>query len=253
MRPTADLRAETPRDGVRMLTLTRGARRNALSRHLIEALREQVREAGAEGMRSIVITGERPAFSAGADFADLGGDVSDEEFDAAMSGLTSALAESPMISVAAINGACVGAGLDLALACDFRVAAPDAVFALPAVQMGILYNPRRLAQLLPMMAPAAATRLLLLAERLDRDEAQAAGIVTHRAEQAGERAVVAVAVDLAGRAAALPPNAQTAAKEFLTAWRQPGFEATDWQARRLELLGSEERREALRKARTPRK
>lgn len=241
----ANVKTETPRNGVRVIALARKAKRNALSRDLIEALLERVREAEAEGTRSIVITGEGPAFSAGADFSDLGGDVSDEGFDSLMSCLTSAISESQMISFAAIKGACVGAGLDLALACDFRVAAPDAIFALPAVQMGILYNPRRLSRILPILAPAAAVRLLLLAERLDRDEARVAGIVTHTAEQDGERDALTVAVELASRAAGLPPNAQSAAKAFVAAWRRPDFEETDWQACRLELLASEERREAL--------
>lgn len=249
----ADLRIDTPRDGIRLLTLSRGAKRNALSRGLIAALRQALRDAESDGARAVVIAGEGLAFSAGADFADLEGDASDEEFDAAMSGLTGALRESALISFAAINGACVGAGLDLALACDFRVAAPDAVFALPAVRMGILYNPGRLAQILPMLSRSAASRLLLLAERLDRDEARAGGIVTHVSDRAGEGAVVEAALDLAAAAAALPARAQGAAKAFVTSFMTPDFEAVDWQARRRELLASEERRHALLQARKPRK
>lgn len=248
----ADLRVEAPREGIRLLTLSRGAKRNALSRALIAALRQALDEAGAEGARAVVIAGEGQAFSAGADFADLEGDASDEEFDAAMSGLTGALRESALVSFAAIDGACVGAGLDLALACDFRVAAPGAFFALPAVRMGILYNPRRLAQLLPMMSRAAASRLLLLAERLDRDEALAGGIVTHACDRPGQDAVAEAALELAARAAALPPLAQGAAKAFVAAFGEPDFSAADWQARRLELLSSPERREALLQARRSR-
>jgi enoyl-CoA hydratase/carnithine racemase len=248
-----DLRVGTPREGIRLLMLSRSARRNALSRDLITALRESLYSAAAEGARAVVIAGAGPAFSSGADLADLEGNVSDEEFDAEMSGLTGALRESALISFAAINGACVGAGLDLALACDFRVAAPDAFFALPAVRMGILYNPQRLAQILPMLSHAAASRLLLLAERLDRDEARAGGIVTHVSDRSGDNAVIEAALDLAAVAAALPALAQGAAKAFTTSFMGPDFKASDWQAKRLELLASEERREALRQARTPRK
>lgn len=233
--------------------LSRSAKRNALSRDVIAALGQSLHVAAAEGARAVVISGEGPAFSAGADFADLRGDASDETFDAAMFVLTGALRESGLVSFAAINGACVGAGLDLALACDFRVAAPDAAFALPAVTMGILYSPERLAQILPLLSRSAASRLLLLAERLDRDEARAAGIVTHISDGAGENAVVEVALDLAAGAAALPPLAQGAAKAFAVAFGGPAFKASDWQARRLELLASQERREALHQARRPRK
>lgn len=229
--------------------LARAERRNALSRDLITRLHEQVLAAGRDGDLALVIAGEGPAFSAGADFADLEGDASDAAFDAAMSGLTAALHDSPVISFAAIDGACVGAGLDLALACDFRVAGSDAGFSLPAVRMGILYNPQRLAQILPMLGHAAALRLLLLAERLDRDEALAGGIVTHAAAT-GEALTTAVA--LAGRAAALPSRAQAAAKGFVAAFHAADFRAADWQARRMELLASDERAEALRRAREPR-
>lgn len=249
----ADLRVETRRDGIRLLVLARGAKRNALSRGLIAALREAVGAAEAEGARALVITGEGPAFSAGADFADLEGDGSDEEFDAAMSGLTGLLRQSPVISFAAIHGACVGAGFDLAMACDFRVAAPGAVFALPAVRMGILYNPQRLAQILPMLGRAAAARLLLLGERLDRDAAAAGGIVTHVCDRPGQEAATEAALDLAAAAAALPARAQGVTKAFLMASGAPGFDAADWQARRRELLASEERREALRQARESKK
>ena len=244
----ADLRADTPEQAVRILTLARPGKRNALSRRLIASLRDHLREAEAEGVRALVITGEGATFSAGADFADLEGDASDEAFDAAMSELTAALRNSRIASFAAIDGPCVGAGLDLALACDFRVAGPDAGFSLPAVKMGILYNPRRLAQILPMLSHAAAVRLLLLAERLDRDEALCGGLATHRAAE-GE--TLATAMALAGRAAALPPLAQAAAKGFVTAFHAGDFDAADWQARRMELLASDERAEALRKAREP--
>lgn len=249
----SDLRIDTPVPGIRVLTLTRAAKRNALSRDLIAALRAQVLAAEADGIRAVVITGEGKAFSAGADFSDLEGNAADEEFDTAMSALTSLLEDSRLISFAAINGPCIGAGLDLALACDFRVAASDAIFALPAVQMGILYNPKRLARILPMLGHGPALRLLLLAERLDRDAARDAGIVTHMADQAGEGAVVNAAILLAKRGASLPPNAQAAAKAFVDAFHGADFNEADWQARRMELLASEERGAALRQAREPKK
>lgn len=243
----SDLRISDPQPGVRVLTLGRPAKRNALSLGLIGAIRAALGAAEAEGIRAVVLIGEGKGFSAGADFADLQGDASDLDYDAAMSGLTGLLEDSPMVSFAAIHGACIGAGLDLALACDFRLASPDAVFALPAVQMGILYNPTRLARVLPMLSHGAAMRLLLLADRLDATQAQAAGIVTHLLPEgeAPETGAVALAV----RAASLPPQAQAAAKAFVDAFHGTDFKQVEWQARRMELLASDERREALRRAR----
>lgn len=243
----SDLRLSDPQPGVRVLTLARPAKRNALSLSVIAELRAALEAAEASGIRSVVLVGEGKGFSAGADFADLQGDASDLDYDSAMSGLTGLLEDSPMISFAAIHGACIGAGLDLALACDFRLASPDAVFALPAVQMGILYNPARLARVLPMLSHGAAMRLLLLADRLDATQAQAAGIVTHLLPE-GEAPEVA-AVALAVRAASLPPQAQAAAKGFVDAFHGTDFNQAEWQARRIELLASDERREALRRAR----
>jgi enoyl-CoA hydratase/carnithine racemase len=198
-------------------------------------------------MRALVITGEGPAFSAGADFSDLAGDVSDVAFDARMFSLTSRLAESQLVSFAAISGPCIGAGFDLAMACDFRVAAPDATFSLPPVKLGILYNPERLAQLVQMLGELTAKKMLLLAEPMDRALALASGIATHAADQD----VRATAIDLAIRASSLPASAQKAAKEFIHAMRDPAFSNADWQDKRRELLGSEERREAFRSIRKP--
>jgi len=249
----AELRIETPGEGLRLLVMSRGAKRNALSSNLIAALREQVRVAETEGVRALIIAGEGPVFSAGADFSMLQGSSSDLAFDDAMSELTAALMQSPTISFAAIHGACIGAALDLALACDFRVAARDASFSLPAVSMGILYNPRRLRDILPMIDPAIARRLLLLAETLDCGDARMGGLVTHLAEQAGSGAALDAALDHAARAATLPLRAQGAAKAFVAAARRADFNEENWQALRRELLASDERKAALLRARTSRK
>jgi enoyl-CoA hydratase/carnithine racemase len=243
----ADLRIETPHALVRLLILTRSARRNALSLDLITAVEAEIGKAEKDGMRALVITGEGPAFSAGADFSDLTGDASDVAFDARMFSLTSRLAESPLVSFAAISGPCIGAGFDLAMACDFRLAAPDATFSLPPVRLGILYNPERLAQLVRMLGEATAKRMLLLGETLDQAQALTSGIATHGADQD----VRAAAIDLAIRASGLPASAQKAAKDIIRAMRDPGFSSVDWQDRRRELLGSEERREAFRAIRKP--
>ncbi len=247
-----DLRVETPSAQVRLFTLSRAAKRNALSFELIAALREQLQQAEADGIRAVVIAGDGPTFSAGADFSQLKGDVSDLAFDDAMSELTSALMHGPLISFAAIRGGCVGAGLDLALACDFRIASPDAFFALPAARLGILYNPRRLSELESMLAAAIMRRLLVLAETLDCEEASRGGIVTHRAGS-GANAAVDAALEHASQAASLPPLAQRAGKAFLASRFRKEHEQADWQKLRMELLASDERKVALEKARTSRK
>ncbi|CAH1691289.1 Enoyl-CoA hydratase [Hyphomicrobiales bacterium] len=245
---TADLEVDI-RDGqVAVLVLTRADKRNALSLVLIGALQAALERLEAEGLRAMVLAAEGSAFSSGADFSDLTGDGADEAYDAAMSGLTSALEASPVISVAAIHGPCVGAGLDLALACDFRLATEAASFSLPAVKMGILYNPARLATLAGRLSPGSLQRLLLLGERLDRNAAVAAGIVTHAHPGTKADAAVRGALELAKAAADLPPRAQIASKAFLKAMGREDYAPDVWQQRRMELLSSDERRAALRRA-----
>lgn len=230
---------------VATITLTRGARRNALSHALVAELTKAVEQVQKDGARALILAGEGPAFCAGADFQDLTGGPEDEGFDDAMSALTAALEAGPMLSFAAIHGPCMGAGLDLAMACDFRIAGPEARFALPAVRMAILYTPARLEALSRRISAAALHRLVLLAETLDAAAAQGAGLSTHLVSEPGAEAALAEARRLAEAAAALPPQAQGLNREFLAALGRGGIDREFWQARRREQLASPERRAAL--------
>lgn len=198
-----------------------------------------------DGTRALILAGEGPAFSAGADFQDLTGGPEDEGFDDAMSALTTALEAGPMLSFAAIHGPCMGPGLDLAMACDFSIAGPEARFALPAVRMAILYTPARLEALSRRISPAALNRLVLLAETLDAAAAQGAGLSTHLVDQPGTEAVLTEARRLAEAATELPPEALRLNREFLAALGRGAIDREFWQARRREQLASDERRAAL--------
>ena len=241
----AELKIEQPHEHVRVLCMCRAQKRNAPSLTMISAMREQVHLAEQEGTRALVIAGEGAVFSAGADFSDLKGDLSDLDFDARMFELTQHIRKSDLITFAAIQGGCIGAGLDLAMACDFRVAAPDAFFALPALQMGILYNPDSLSLMLPGIQPAIARRLLLLAERIGREEAHQAGIVTHLAQGEGEGSVVGLATLLAAQSALLPCQAQRTTKSFIAALERGDTCPSLWQSKREALLMSKDRQTAL--------
>ena len=241
----SELIIEQPREQVRLLRMCRPARRNALSFEMIRALSEQVRVARKEGDRAIVIASEGGVFSAGADFSDLKGDLTDLEFDAQMFELTQAIRHSGLISFAAIQGGCIGAGLDLAMACDFRVAAPEAFFGLPSIQMGILYNPESLSLIMSSISPAVAKRMLLLGERIARDEAFVSGIVTHCSQGAGEQSALNLAIALAANSASLPCQAQVFTKEFIVAVERGDASTPIWQSKREALLVSDDRNAAL--------
>jgi 2-(1,2-epoxy-1,2-dihydrophenyl)acetyl-CoA isomerase len=120
---------------VRTLTLNRPEARNALNLALLEALRAELRAAVEEpAVRCLVLAGAGKAFCAGADVKDWAEAGPESESGPSpwvdeAHGLVVELAEAPLPTVAVLNGAAVGAGLDLALACDFRLAAADARFA----------------------------------------------------------------------------------------------------------------------------
>ncbi len=120
-------------DAVRTLTLNRPEARNALNLALLRALRAELRAAGEDpAVRCLLLTGAGKAFCAGADvkeWAEQGPQAEQSPWVAEAHALVLDLADSPLPTVAVLNGPAVGAGLDLALACDFRVAAADARFA----------------------------------------------------------------------------------------------------------------------------
>ena len=232
------LRSERQDSGVLRLWMERPSKRNALSRELLTELYHVVTKADEQGVRVIVLAGSGPCFSAGADFAQITGTQADEQYDDLVAELTSAIRNSQAVVVAALHGVCMGAALDLAMACDLRIAAPNTRFALPAAKVGILYNPESLARIFRALSPSVCARLLLQADVLNGSEALAAGIATQLVDEAElEAKTLAIASSIAG----LPQRAVCAAKQALSAHLNGDFNAQDWQALRRTLLGSAER------------
>lgn len=162
------------RDGnVVLLTLTREDRRNALNTELCRAIHEAAAAAVAEGARVIVVTGRGSAFCSG---ADLGG-VYGPEFLEALYGMLHGLTKLPVPVIAAVNGPAIGAGTQLAIACDLRVADEMAGFAVPTARNGMAVDGWTIRTLALLAGTGRARRLMLAAESLDREEALAAGLV----------------------------------------------------------------------------
>jgi enoyl-CoA hydratase/carnithine racemase len=228
--------------GIATLTLDRPACRNALSRELLAALRAGIGQAVAEATRAIIVTGAGGCFSAGADFSELTGSTADAGFDDALADIVTAIRTAPATVIAAIDGPCMGAALDLALACDLRVASAQAAFELPALRLGLLYNPAAIARLQRSLPANTVARLLLLGERITGPEAAAAGLATHVA--AGSSSL-ASALEMARKLLAFPPRAATETKRLLVALAEGASDVTPWQAIRMDILGSPERRVAL--------
>jgi enoyl-CoA hydratase len=155
-----------------VLTLARPERRNALDTALCGAIRSAVVSAVDGGARALVITGDGSSFCAG---ADLSG-VHDADFLDAHHGMLHHLAAVPVPVLAAVNGPAIGGGTQLALACDLRVAAPSAVFAVPTARNGLAVDAWTIRTLERVAGLGPARRLLLAAESLDAAAALACGL-----------------------------------------------------------------------------
>lgn len=231
--------------GVAILTLARPARRNALSRELLAAIRAALGEVLSRSAHAVVIAGEGVCFSAGADLAEIEGTAADVSFDDAVSETVAAIRRAPVAVLAAIEGACVGAALDVALACDARVASETSFFEIPAVRLGILYNPAAVARMRQILPATTLTRLMLLGERIEGREGLEAGIASHIA-RSGQ--TVELAKQIGGRLASAPAQALSSTKQFLVSLYGAETDVRHWQAVRIELLGSPERRQAVDRA-----
>jgi enoyl-CoA hydratase/carnithine racemase len=206
---------------VATIRLDRPEARNALSRAGWLALHDAAHEVAARGATVAVLrSGVSGIFSAGADLAELARlhDHPDERapFRQAMRAGIDALAALPMPSVALVDGACLGAAVALALACDFVVATPAARFAVPPARLGIVYPRQDVARLAARVGQGAAARLLFTAETIDAAEARRiglAGLVTDAPDET------------VARIAANDPAALAALKHVLRTPHDPAHDA----------------------------
>lgn len=175
---------ERPRPGLLRLTLNRPDALNSLSPALLDALIEAFASASRDpDLRVVTLRGAGArAFSAGYDVSELtdeGGIDADglAENDRRITLAARAIEACPRPVIAAIRGHCIGAGLEIALACDLRIAAADARFRLPPARIGWVYTMEGLGRLVAAIGPAAAKRLTLTAESWDADRAANAGLI----------------------------------------------------------------------------
>lgn len=163
----------TARDGdVAVLTLRRPDRRNALNLDLCRALHEAAPSAIDDGARVLVVTGEGSAFCAGADLDGVYGDAFIDALYAMLHGLVAL----PVPVVAAVNGPAIGAGTQLAIACDLRVVDERARFAVPTARNGMAVDAWTIRTLADLAGTGRARRVMLAADTIDRDEALACGL-----------------------------------------------------------------------------
>jgi enoyl-CoA hydratase len=155
-----------------VIELQREDRRNALDLELCRAIHATADAAVADGARVIVVTGQGSAFCSG---ADLGG-VYGADFLEALYGMLHHLTRLPVPLIAAVNGPAIGAGTQLAMACDLRVVDETAKFAVPTARNGLAVDAWTIRTLSDLAGAGRARRLMLAAESLGRDEALACGL-----------------------------------------------------------------------------
>ncbi|MGA8255051.1 MAG: enoyl-CoA hydratase [Nocardioides sp.] len=164
--------ATTRHGAVSVLELQRSERRNALNLELCRAIDDAAHAEVHAGARVLVVTGEGSAFCAGADLNGVYGN----EFLEALYGMLHGLTKLPVPLVAAVNGPAIGAGTQLALACDLRVADTSAQFAVPTARNGMAVDAWTIRTLATIAGGGPARRLMLSAETFDQTGALACGL-----------------------------------------------------------------------------
>ena len=164
------------------LTLDVPGARNAISRAMWSALPEIAgRLAADSGTRVLVVTGAQRTFSAGADIREFEETYATPDSAVAANAIVraglQAVRDLPMPVIAMIEGACVGGGCGLALACDLRFAADTAVFAITPARLGIAYGVAETLALMDKVGPARARDILFSARSLPAAEALAIGLI----------------------------------------------------------------------------
>jgi enoyl-CoA hydratase/carnithine racemase len=191
--PGLDVRRQ---GSVARLRFTRPESRNSLSRELCAALGAALAAVAADsGCRAVVLEGSGGSFASGADLAEIGRlrAAPRELIDGyrRLRETQEQLYTMDCPTVAVIDGFCMGAGLSLALACDFRIAAAGSIFAAPPARLGLIYSDREIWRLMQRVGVLHSRELLFTGRRIDTARAREMGLV----DSVGDSAALAPAVD----------------------------------------------------------
>jgi enoyl-CoA hydratase/carnithine racemase len=215
-----ELLLDRPADGVLRLTISNPAKRNALDQAILDAIAVAVRDLG--DARALVLTGAAGMFSSGYDIGDIPEDVFAQEaerlvahpFTAALDALESC--EIP--TVAALPGHTIGGGLELALACDLRVAADGILLGMPPAKLGLVYSHTGLRRFLDAIGAPRTRELFLTARNVDARTALSWGLVNQVVGTSElEGTVLDLAQDLAANAPLSVRGNKRAIRELLAA------------------------------------
>jgi enoyl-CoA hydratase/carnithine racemase len=209
------LLVDEPAPGVARLTISNPEKRGALDHELLDAIASTVPRLDA---RCLVITGEGSTFSAGYDIGDLPESVFADEAEKLIAHPFAAAIDAveafPYPTVAALNGHTIGGGLELALACDLRLAAGTIALGMPPAKLGLVYSHTGLRKFIDVVGASRTRELFLVGRRVDARTAREWGLVNAVYEP---DKLVGEALEMAKEIAANAPLAQTGNKLVIRA------------------------------------
>jgi enoyl-CoA hydratase/carnithine racemase len=214
------LTLDEPADHVVRIKISNPSKRGALDHEILDGLAEHMRTLDA---RCVIITGDGPVFSAGYDLGNLEGETFSEDAERLVAHPFTAAIEAveryrfPV--VAAINGHAIGGGLELALACDIRIAARDVKMGMPPAKIGLIYSHTGLKKFIETCGVANTNELFFTGANVDSDRALEMGLVNQVVERGGlEDKAVALAREIGAGA----PLSLSGNKTIIRALREHG-------------------------------
>lgn len=173
---------DRPAEGVGRLRIVNPRRRNALDHEMLDAIAEALArfDQGVD-TRCVLITGEPPVFSSGYDIAAIPLESFRHDAESLIAhpfhpGME-AVSDHPWPTIAAINGHCLGGGLELALSCDLRICAAGAELGMPPARLGLIYGHTGLRKFLDTVGLPRTMELFLIGRRIDSEKAERIGLV----------------------------------------------------------------------------
>ena len=162
------------------ITLDRPEKANSLTGAMLAQIRDTVREASDQA-KALILTGTGKVFSVGADLDEARAGLATSPLWEELSG---ALAAAPCLTIAALNGTLAGGAFGMALACDLRIAVPEARFFYPVMRLGFLPQPSDPARMAALIGPARAKMILMAGQKIPADEALSWGLIDRIVPQA---------------------------------------------------------------------
>lgn len=197
---------DSPAEAVVRIRISNPERRNALDHEILDTLAETLPrlDRGIE-TRCVLLTGAPPVFSAGYDIAAIPEQTFERDAEALVAhpfhAAMEALAGHPWPTVAAINGHCLGGGLELAITCDLRICAAGAKLGMPPAKLGLVYGHTGLRKFIDTVGLARTKELFLTGRNFDAERAERIGLVHEVVEEASfEEAAIELAAGIAANA-----------------------------------------------------